>query len=201
MKQAVFSINLMRAAPGTIEWRKIAAASLVSLILLNCVMLAGLSVTCLLKAGAAKAPSAGEAQDMPALEKNLKQLRAEGAAALKDLNAKISADKNRFDTAPKLGAIARTLPARTWITGLSASSETKSLLIKASYLTEPEMPYQNPIRDWLTELKADGEFGPGLEMLELANSSQSTLEYADLLSFEISARWKLPEDNKNKGAK
>ena len=116
-------------------------------------------------------------------------LQAQAALDATQLTAMNAQLATRFPVGAKLAALTTTLPARTWVTGLEAKRDARTLTIKAAYLIDPERPYELPTTRWIETLKADPAFGRGLKRLDLQSSSRETQGRAELFSFTLSAEW------------
>ena len=108
---------------------------------------------------------------------------------LGQMNSVTSLMRRRFPGAGKLDALSQTLPARTWITEISANRDARMLTFHAMYLLDPAKPYELPTKGWVQALKADPNFSRGLKRLELGNSFQKSQGSAELFSFELNAEW------------
>jgi Tfp pilus assembly protein PilN len=97
--------------------------------------------------------------------------------------------QQRFPVGGKLAALSRTLPARTWITGLSGSREGRKLTVSAAYLVDADKPYELPTKSWIEALKADPRFSGGLKRLDLGSTSRKTQGTSELLAFDLIAEW------------
>ena len=129
----------------------------------------------------------------PAAEQASRQtmadLRAQAGLQTPQLNAMSAQLATRFPVGAKLAALTTTLPARTWLTGLEAKRDSRTLTIRAAYFIDPEHPYELPTTRWLEALKADPKFSRGLKRLELQDSSRKTQGRAELFVFTLSAEW------------
>ena len=97
--------------------------------------------------------------------------------------------QDRFAAAGKLAALARTLPAKTWLTKVHGSKSDKSLKVDALYYIAPDEPFELPVNAWMEKLKQDPVFSEGLLKIELKKSAQERKGTAELQMFEIEARW------------
>ncbi len=116
-------------------------------------------------------------------------LRTEAAAHLGRLRGIATLGLQRFSAADKLNALTNTLPARTWITGVTAQRDDKHLTIHAAYWIDAKLPYELPTTKWIAALKADPSFGHGLKRLDLGNSSRKTQGRSELFVFDLLADW------------
>lgn len=108
---------------------------------------------------------------------------------LVQLQGIVDSQRARFLAGGRLAALTETLPARTWISGISGDRAEHSIILRAEYLIDPDHPYEVPARDWMETLRADPRFGNGLKKLDMASSSRRTQGNAELLSFELVAEW------------
>ena len=106
------------------------------------------------------------------------------------LNGIIGRETARFRVGGKLAALTATLPARTWMTGISSDRDKRTLTIAAAYLIDPQRPYELPTTAWLESLKSDARFSRDLKRLEVVSSSRTTHGRAELFVFELAAEWK-----------
>lgn len=127
-----------------------------------------------------------------ALQRDMQGLHKRSQEQLAQLRAVIASQQSRVAIGTKLAAIARTLPARTWVTGLSGDREHRTLTIQAAYLIDPERPYELSIKAWIEALKADEGFRDGLKRLELQQSSRKAQGKATLIAFDLIAEWNPP---------
>ena len=97
--------------------------------------------------------------------------------------------RERLPVAGKLAVLAKTLPARTWITSLAGDRDDRTLSISATYLIDPDRPYMLPIKPWIEALERNPNFGQGLQRLELTTSSRTVVGKAELVAFELIAEW------------
>jgi len=108
---------------------------------------------------------------------------------LDQMQAIVASQKARFLAGGRLSALTETLPARTWIAGISGDRKDSSIILQAEYLIDPDHPYELPAKEWMATLKKDPRFGNRLKKLEMASSSRRTQGNAELLSFELVAEW------------
>ena len=111
------------------------------------------------------------------------------AEHLAKLNAVLALERQRFPSGSKLAAIARTLPARTWLTAVSGDRKARTLNIQAAYLINQDSPYDLPTKAWLAALREDPGFREGLTRLDVGTSSRKRVGEAELFSFELMAQW------------
>ena len=109
---------------------------------------------------------------------------------LDKLSAVVTMKQQQFPVGGKLAALTRTIPARTWITGLSGEREKRSLTIHAAYLINPDHLYDLPTKGWIEALRADPSFRQGLKRLDLGESSRKMQGNAEIFSFDLLAEWK-----------
>ncbi len=105
------------------------------------------------------------------------------------LNGLMGVQRQSVPVAGKLAALTRTLPARTWITGLSGQQEGRTITIQAAYLIDPDAPYQLPAKAWIEALRADPAFGQGLSRLVLETSLRTRQGTAEVFTFALAAQW------------
>lgn len=120
---------------------------------------------------------------------DMSELQAQAKQQLAGLNTVIAAQQQQFPTAGKLAALANTLPARTWITGMDSAREARTLRIHALYAIDPEQPFELPAKGWIDALRADPVFGQQLKQLSLEHSSRESHGKVELFSFELAAEW------------
>jgi Tfp pilus assembly protein PilN len=123
---------------------------------------------------------------------NLPTLYEEGRKDLAQLQTMVGWQRQRFPLTGKLAALAKTLPARTWVTGLSGSRDDRTLTIRAAYVVDPDAPYELPAKAWMEALKADPLFGAGLKRLDLVSSFRKTQGTATVVLFDMEAQWAPP---------
>ena len=123
------------------------------------------------------------------LRREMQAVHAAATEELAQLNAFLAMQRQHFLVGGKLAALTRTLPPRTWITGLSGHRAQRALTIQATYLVDPDDPYALPTKAWLEALQADPVFSQGLTRLELGDSSRKTQGRADLFTFELVGAW------------
>ncbi|MBI4436649.1 MAG: hypothetical protein HY590_04475 [Candidatus Omnitrophica bacterium] len=104
-------------------------------------------------------------------------------------NTFIALEKDQFPVGGKLAALAKTLPARTWVTGVSGDREGHKITVQASYLINPESPYELPMKKWVEALKGNDHFGKHLKRLNVESSSQKMQGKVELCNFELVAEW------------
>ena len=132
---------------------------------------------------------AGRSAAEQASRQAMADLQAQAVLQTAQFNAMNAQLTSRFPVGAKLAALTTTLPARTWVTGLEARREGRTLTIRAAYLIDPEQPYELPTTRWIETLKADPAFGRGLKRLNLQDSSRETQGRAELFLFTLSAEW------------
>ena len=122
-------------------------------------------------------------------EAHLDDLYEKAGVSLKDLDAVIAIEKDKFQIAGKLAGIARTIPPRTWVTSIKLDGWRRSMMLEARFLVDVADPYQLPTKKWIDALKNDPTFGEGLEQIDYLQSSQTQVGHAEIGFFEIEARW------------
>lgn len=126
------------------------------------------------------------------MDEVVSKVRNIGEAALKkdgELRPWMDAKKRNGLIGPRLAAIVRTLPPRTWITEIASPSNSSSILIKASYLLDPKDPNEVSAQEWIVSLRGENLFAKGLRRLEIKNSVDVSQGKSQLNSFELSAEW------------
>ena len=108
---------------------------------------------------------------------------------LASLNAAITLEQGQFPVAGKLAALAKTLPDRTWVTGLSENRAKRSITVKARTLVDPAKPNLLPANAWMQALKADPQFAQGLRRIALSPSSRGKQGDVEVADFEFTAEW------------
>ena len=132
---------------------------------------------------------AASSAEVSAMKQEMATLHDRADGDLAQLNAFLALQQQRFPVGAKLSSLSKTVPARTWITGLSASREARTLTVQASYLIDAKKPYDLPTKEWIAELKADPDFRQGLKRLDLGSSSRKIQGNAELFVFELIAEW------------
>lgn len=193
--QEVFSINFLRHEILPLPVRRTLASLAVVYLLAH----AGIAVG-LIGAGVAaqgewrqiqadingQAPSASAIR---AMRRDMDVLHQQAGKDLAALNAMATLERQKFPVGAKLASLTKTLPARTWITGLSGKRDNHTLTVQAAYLTDPDAPYDLPTKAWIDALKADPAFSRGLKRLEMGASSRKHQGSAELFTFELIAEW------------
>ncbi|HEX9779631.1 MAG TPA: hypothetical protein VGB20_00270 [bacterium] len=190
-----FAINFIRADERALRWRRL------FILLAGVYLLANLAVAFELTNRAqrealltshleARLGSAiGTPEGRVALEERLDALHAQAESDLASLRAVAKARLESFPLSAKHAALARTVPARTWITRIMAVRKDHSMGIHASYVIDPEEPYALPAKAWMDALREDPDFGPGLESLELGASSRKSVGSSLVYEFLLQAKW------------
>ena len=124
------------------------------------------------------------------LKQEMLTLRDRAHEDAAQLNAMIALQQTRFPVGARLAGLTKTLPPRTWITGLAADRDKRTLTIHASYLIDAERPFELPTKAWMAALQADPQFSRGLKRLELGESSRKLQGAAELFCFGLVAEWK-----------
>ena len=116
-------------------------------------------------------------------------MQTQAAQDLSQLNVATTMQMQKFPVGGKLAALVKTLPARTWMTALSGDREGRKMRVEATYLINPESPYEFPTKKWIEALKADPSFRYRLKRVDLGNSSQKVQGKVELFSFDLTAEW------------
>ncbi len=124
------------------------------------------------------------------LKQEMLTLRERAHEDWAQLTAMIVLQQTRFPVGGKLAGVTKTLPPRTWITGLSADRDKRTLTINASYLIDAERPFELPTKAWMAALQANPPFSHGLKRLELGESSRKLQGTAELFCFSLIAEWR-----------
>jgi Tfp pilus assembly protein PilN len=127
-----------------------------------------------------------------ALTKDMLALQDRFSGNLERVSALVALQQQRFPVGGRLAALTRTVPPRTWITAVSGEREGRKLTISASYLVDPDKPYELPTKAWIEALRADPRFSQGLKRLDLGSTSRKTQGTAELLAFDLAAEWGAP---------
>jgi hypothetical protein len=132
---------------------------------------------------------ASSASTMTGLRQEMGVLHDRATEDLAKLRGIAELKRQRFPLAGRLAVLTTTLPARTWITGVSASRDARLMTIEASYLVDSEAPYELPMKSWLEALRTDAYFRHGLKRLELSKSTRKTQGRSELFTAELVAEW------------
>lgn len=192
----VFSINFIRHHAYATRIQKWLAGMAGWYLLINAVVavvLVGEAVSSSLRGQAmrAQAQQSGTAAATPLVgDLDMERLHQRATEHLVILRALIARQQSRFPIAGKLAAITTTLPARTWLTGISGDRAGRTLTVRASYLVNPEAPYDLPVNGWIESLKSHPRFGQGLQRLELGASSRERVGSATLVTLELLGAWR-----------
>ena len=123
------------------------------------------------------------------LAKEMQGLQQHAAANLARMNTAVAIEQEQFPAAGKLAVLAKTLPARTWVTGLSSSRGKRNLTVQARALIDPAKPNQIPAGSWVEALKADPKFSRGLKRISVGASTRGKQGQAEYADFELNAEW------------
>ena len=198
---AVFSINFIRHQTVSLWMRRALVYVVLGYLVANVCVLAGFvgtsfstytQVERLRTAVHTTTPSA------TAVKTTTDQMRALQGQAKEDLvglTAIATQQQQRFPVAGKLAALTKTVPARTWITGISGARENRTILVQAADLVDPNTSYDLPTKGWMEALRADPSFGRGLKQLELKSSSKKMQGTAELVVFQLAAEWQPSTDH------
>ena len=188
----VFSINFLRREIVPMRVRRILAYAALGYLAVNIVFLFILfRAASTTRAewqtleSAAGTPSASVAT----LKQEMDTMVEQATRDLTQLGTFIALEKDQFPVGGKLAALAKTLPARTWVTGLSGDREGHKITVSASYLINPEAPYELPMKKWIESLKANDLFGKNLKRIAVESSSQKMQGKVELCNFELVAEW------------
>ena len=105
------------------------------------------------------------------------------------INSILEIRREGLSLADKLAALARTLPERTWITEINFDRSSRSLSVQAMSWMQTDTLTESPLKEWLQALKADPDFGKGLQKIGLVKTLQRRKEKIELYTFEFVAEW------------
>ena len=124
------------------------------------------------------------------IKSEMNNLKIDLSVGLNRLRSLIELEKSRFQIADKLAGLARTLPSRTWITGLSGNQGPRTLAIKAAYAVDSkDQTFQPPTKEWFAALRSDPDFGQGIKRIELQKTSERRQGNAKIYVFDVLAEW------------
>ena len=127
---------------------------------------------------------------LAALNGEMEALDGQAKEEINRFNAVIAHHQQRFSVGGRLAVLVKTLPERTWITGLSGDRERRVVTIGVSYLIDPEASNLLPAEGWIQTLKADPLFGQGLKRLEATESSRQAQQgKAQRIDYKLVAEW------------
>ena len=195
MNSTVFSINFLRHEIIPLSVRRALIFVALAYLAAHVLFLGYLSTVAVSSRAEWKKVQVGLQGEVPSsaaltdLKAEMAIMQENAAKELGELNRIIARKREEFPFGGKLGAIAKTLPARTWITGISADRENRRLTIQSTYLVNPENPYDNPTKKWIEALKADPSFGSRLKRCDLGASSQKMQGKVEIYSFELVSEW------------
>ena len=192
----VFSINFIRSEFVPPQVRRWLLSVGLGWLVINALVLVGLMLMTVLmhqqsrQLQAAVRQQITSAKTVDTASQEIETLGEHAAEHVAQLNAVIAQERQRFPSGNKLAAIARTLPARTWLTSVSGDRKARTLTIQAAYLINQASPYDLPTKEWLAALKDDPGFREGLTRLDVGSSSRKRVGEAELFSFELTAQWR-----------
>ena len=190
-----FSINFVRREVLVHRIRRVLILAAVGYLLANVLLMVWLLSTALLVSGQAWQLQAKLHQKLPTaaaskvLYREMETLQEQAVRDLARMNAIVAVQRQRFLVSNKLAALTKTLPDRTWITGLSGRREGSTLTVQASYLIDPGAPQQLPMKKWMAALREDPQFGQGLKRLDVSASSRKRQGRSERFDFELIAEW------------
>ena len=198
----VFSINFIRHESLPLPVRRLLVWAVLGYLALNAALFVAFTGTALFThvqwrvlrhtlQGAAPSTEA-----VSGIGREMAMLKCHAKEDFVQLTAMVAQQRMRFPVAGKLAALTKTLPPRTWLTGLSGTRESRTITVQAAYLVDPDAPYALPTKEWMDALKADPSFGLGLKRLGLKSSSRKTQGSAELVVFELAAEWQPMETKK-----
>ena len=190
-----FSINFLRREVVSLRIRRAVVYAAAGYLVVNALVMIRFLWIALLLAGQGWQLQAELHNKRPAvtaskaLRQEMETLETQAVKNLGRLNAIIALQEQRFLVSDKLAALAKTLPDRTWITGLAGSRDHRVITIQASYLIDPEASHDLPVKGWVNALRADPHFGRGLKRLDVGSSSRKEQGNAERFDFELTAEW------------
>ena len=194
-QEPVFSINFIRGETVSLRVRRLLTSLALGYLIANLLLLAGLLGTALhartqrQRLAQVLSSPTPSTRVVHAGEDDMERLSRRAQADLAELGAIVAQRKLGFPVGGKLAALTKTLPARTWLTGISGTRAERRITVQATYLIDPERPYELPIKAWMGALRDDLAFRDGLTRLELSASSRKTQGRAELALFELVAEW------------
>ncbi len=123
------------------------------------------------------------------LKQGMQDLDDQAVLDLAQFNAASNLERQRFLVGGKLAALAKTLPARTWVMQMSGQRAERSIDLQAAYVVDSGTPYKIPAKDWVQALQADPVFKQGLKGVSIGSSSRKTQGNSELFLFDLSADW------------
>ena len=193
--EAVFTINFLRREVLPLSVRRTLIFALLAYLAAHVLFLGYLSTVAVSSRAEWKKVQAGIQGEVPSttaladLKAEMATMQENAVKEFSELSRIIARKREEFPFGGKLGGIARTLPARTWVTSLSGDRENRRLTIQATYLVNPENPYDHPTKKWIEALKADPSFGSRLKRCDLGESSQKMQGKVEIYSFGIVSEW------------
>ena len=185
--EAVFRVNFVRGAttPRTVR----AGLLLASAVWIGLNAVALIALTGSGTQAIQERFSLGAATTSREAVQEMSVLYSQGQQRVTDLTAQLALRRQELPLGGKLAALKRTLPARVWVTELSAGRTERTLRLRAAYLLDDDSPSELPTGPWIAALKADPAFAAGLTRLDLGASSRQTQGRAELFTFELIAEW------------
>ena len=124
------------------------------------------------------------------LKAKLAPLQETAEQQLTGLERAVALQRVRFAMADKLAAVAKTVPVRTWITGMTGDRERRTLTIHATCMADPASPSAElPMKGWVDALRADRAFADGLKRLEIGASSRTMVGKTEVYLFDLTPEW------------
>ena len=123
------------------------------------------------------------------LKQEMQELDDQAVFDLAQFKTFSNLQKQRFLAGERLAALARTLPARTWVVQISGQRAERSMDLQAAYLVDSGTPYKIPAKNWVQDLQADPVFKNGLRGVSIGSSSRKTQGNSELYLFNLSADW------------
>ncbi len=190
-----FSINLVHQEVASLRVRHLVAGAVAAYLVINAAILIWFLRDMALAEVQGRRIQAelqrhSSAVTLAALKQEIEALNGRAKEESAQLHAIVAQQQEQFPIGGRLAILVKTLPERTWITGLSGDRERRSLTVRVSCLVDPVAPNLLPAEDWTRILKADAVFSQGLTHLEVTSSSQQTQQgRAQRMDYEWVARW------------
>ena len=190
-----FAINFVRRENLPAWVRLVSAYGVIGYLavgVLLSVVLVGGTVICLFQSHHLRTELRGRLPNPAALavlKQEMQDLDDQAVLDLAQLNTVSRLQKQRFLVGGKLAALAKTLPARTWVMQMSGRRAERSVDVQAAYLVDSGTPYRIPAKKWVQALQADPVFKKGLRDVSVGASSRKTQGESELYLFNLSMDW------------
>lgn len=195
MNSTVFAINFLRGHLMPLRFRRILVYGALAYLLVHFFFLLFLIQSAFssraewqkLQSGLGKDFSSS--RELNTLREEMNLMHVQAVKELSEWNRLIAIQKEQFPFGGRLAALTRTIPTRTWITGISGDREARRMTVQACYLVNPASPYEHPTKKWVESLKTDPSFSHRLKRLDLGTSSQKMQGKVELFTFELVSEW------------